>query len=89
MVLKRTVYTPCILPTVTYGSETWNITKKQNRKLRTMQRARERVMLNITWKYKKWMKKQTGVRNIIGDINESKWTWDGHIDSSTTGGPRS
>ena len=38
----------CILPTVTYGSEIWNLTKKRSRKLRTMQQVHERVMLNIT-----------------------------------------
>ena len=37
IVLKRQVYDQCILPTVTYGSETWNLTKQQNLKLRTMQ----------------------------------------------------
>ena len=36
IVLKRQVYDQCILPTVTYGSETWNLTKQQTLKLRTM-----------------------------------------------------
>ena len=35
IVLKRQVYDQCILPTVTYGSETWNLTKQQTLKLRT------------------------------------------------------
>ena len=48
MVLKIKVYNQCILPTVTYGSETWIFTKKQRRKLRMMQRAHEIVMFNIT-----------------------------------------
>ena len=31
--LKRQVYNQCIIPTVTYGSETWNLTKIQTMKL--------------------------------------------------------
>ena len=46
--LKRQVYDKCILLTVTYGSETWNLMKQQTLKLRTMQRSHERIRLNIT-----------------------------------------
>ena len=49
------------LPTVTFGSETCNLTNRQTRKIRTMQRANERVMFNITWNNKKttmWVRKQ-------------------------------
>ncbi|CAH3192713.1 unnamed protein product, partial [Porites evermanni] len=31
-------------------SETWNLTKQQTLKLRTMQRAHERIRQNITWR---------------------------------------
>ncbi|XP_042865863.1 uncharacterized protein LOC122249230 [Penaeus japonicus] len=53
LILKRQVYNQCILPTVTYGAETWNLTKKEMLKLRIMQRAHERIMLNITWRDRK------------------------------------
>ena len=39
IVLKPQVYNQYILPTVTYGSETWNRKKQQTLKLRIMQRA--------------------------------------------------
>ena len=80
--LKRQVYDQCITPTVTYGAETWNLTKKQALKLRTMQRAHERVMLNITWrdrKTAKWIREQTKVRDILVTINNLKWSWAGHL----------
>ena len=35
--LKHKVYNQCILPVMTYGSETWILTKKQTIKLRTTQ----------------------------------------------------
>ena len=60
--LPQTFYNQCIIPTVTYGSETWNLTKIQTMKLRSMQRAHERIMLNITWRDHKtaeWIREQT------------------------------
>jgi len=82
IVLKRQVYDQCITPTVTYGAETWNLTKKQTLKLRTMQRAHERIMLNITWRDHKtanWIREQTKIRDILKVISKAKWTWAGHV----------
>ena len=80
--LKRQVYNQCIIPTVTYGSETWNLTKIQTMKLRSMQRAHERIMLNITWRDHKtaeWIREQTKLRDILETISKAKWTWAGHL----------
>ena len=77
MVLKIKLYNQCIIPTVTYVSEIWNLTKRQSHKRRTIQRAHERVMLNITWKDKNtamWIRKQPGVNDINEDINMG-WTY--------------
>ena len=82
LVLKRKVYDQCILPVVTYGAETWNLTKKQTLKLRTMQRVHERIMLNITWRDHKtaeWIRQQTKVRDILEIISKAKWSWAGHL----------
>ncbi len=40
--LKRKVYNQCILPVLTYGSETWRLTKELERKLRSAKRGREK-----------------------------------------------
>ena len=48
--LKGQVYVQWILPTINYACETCNPTKQQTFKLRTLQRVRERIMLNITWR---------------------------------------
>ena len=82
IVLKRQVYDQCILPTVTYGPETWNLTKRQTLKLRTMQRAHERTMLNITWRDRKtcqWIREKTKVLDIMETISKLKWNWAGHV----------
>ena len=41
-----------ILPAMTYGAETWSLTKCQKEKLAVAQRSMERLMLNITRKDK-------------------------------------
>ena len=40
--LKKKVFDQCILPTMTYGSQTWKLTKENIRKIRTAQRKMER-----------------------------------------------
>ena len=83
--VKRKVSDQCFFPTVTYGAETWNPTKRQKRlslKLRPMQRAHERIMLNLTWKggkTAKWLRQKTKVRYIHETISELRWNWAGHI----------
>nr|XP_027215156.1 uncharacterized protein LOC113808029 [Penaeus vannamei] len=62
VVIKIRICDQCILQTVTYGVETWNLATKQMLKLRSMQRAHELIMLNVIWKDKKtakWIREQT------------------------------
>ncbi len=80
--LKGNVYNQCILPVVTYGLETWRVTKKLERKLRSAQRAMERRMLGITWRERKrasWIMEQTKVEDIQVTIKNKKWTWAGQV----------
>ena len=48
MCLKRKVYNQCVLTAITYGSQTWAITKRMQERLRTTQRSMERVMVGTT-----------------------------------------
>ena len=48
--LKRQVFNQCIIPTTAYGCETWAINKQQTTKIRSMQRAMERKILQIKLK---------------------------------------
>ena len=46
--LKRTIMDTVILPAMTYGAETWALTKHQQKKLSVAQKSMERLLLNIT-----------------------------------------
>ncbi len=73
--LKRKVYNQCILPVLPYGSETWRLTKKLERRLRSAQREMERRMLGITWRDRKrasWIREQTKVEDIVVTIKNKK-----------------
>ena len=86
IIWKRQVYDQCILPTVSYGAETWNLTKKETLKLRTMQRAYERIMMNLTWRDRKtaqWIRAKTKVQDIMETISKLKWKWAGHLSRRT------
>ena len=48
--LKRQMYNSCVLPAMTYGTETWTLTKQAQNKLAAAQTKMERSMLNITYK---------------------------------------
>ena len=80
--LKRKLYNQCILPAMTYASETWTMTKRMEQKLAASQRKMERSILGITWEDHKtndWIRNKTGIRDIIETVKRKKWTWAGHI----------
>ena len=80
--LKTKVYNQCVIPTITYGSETWTTSPKMENKIRTTQRAMERAMVGIT-KRDRWrnesLRKKTKVQDIIQTIKTFKWRWAGHL----------
>ncbi|HEG7136645.1 TPA: hypothetical protein SFG11_002777, partial [Staphylococcus aureus] len=82
MALKRKVFNQCILPVLTYGSETWVLNSAITQRLQTTQRGMERCMLGITRRDRKrntWVRQRTGVMDIIAKIRSLKWMWAGHV----------
>ena len=76
------VYNSCVLPAMTYGTETWTLTKQAQNKLAAAQTKMERSMLNITYKDRKtniWVRERTKVIDIINTVRKMKWSWAGHI----------
>ncbi|XP_023217382.1 sodium channel protein type 3 subunit alpha-like [Centruroides sculpturatus] len=80
--LKRKVFDQCVLPVLTYGSETWTLRKSEIQRLQTIQRNMERCMLGITRRDQKritWIRKMIGVTDIITRMKSPNWQWAGHI----------
>ena len=50
--LKRKIYNQCVIPAMTYGCETWKLTKQAENLLRIAQRAMGRAMLGITMRHR-------------------------------------
>eukprot|EP00914_Ancora_sagittata_P021713 GHVO01043076.1.p1 GENE.GHVO01043076.1~~GHVO01043076.1.p1 ORF type:complete len:186 (+),score=14.28 GHVO01043076.1:383-940(+) len=80
--LKRKIMNTVILPSLTYGAETWALTKHQTRKLAAAQRSMERSLLNISLKDKirnEIIREQTKVKDVIQTAVEMKSKWAGHV----------
>ena len=67
---------------MTYGAETWTLTKLAQNKLAAAQTKMERSMLNITYKDRRtniWVRERTKLINIIYTVRKMKCSWAGHI----------
>ena len=71
-----------ILPAMTYGAETWTLTKHQETKLAVAQRSMERLLLNIAKRDKirnEIIRCKTGVKDIIERVWCMRGHWAGHV----------
>ncbi|CAK1595505.1 unnamed protein product [Parnassius mnemosyne] len=82
MSIKRKTFNTCILPCLTYGCETWTLTKALREKLAVAQRAMERSMTG----YKRQdkirnidLRNLTKLTDILERIDQQKWRWSGHM----------
>ena len=67
---------------MTYGAETWTLTKHQENKLAVAQRNMERVILNVTRQDRirnAINRERTKVKDVIERISSMKGQWAGHI----------
>ncbi|KAJ8706628.1 hypothetical protein PYW07_012706 [Mythimna separata] len=86
--LKTKVYDQCVLPVMTYGSETWSLTMGLIRRLKVTQRGMERAMLGVSLRdhmRNEDIRKRTKVTDIARSIAKLKWQWAGHIARRTDG----
>lgn len=71
------VFDKCVSPTLTYGCQSWSLTKKQENKIKTFQNQLERKILGITWKDKNTIKikQKTKISNFTKTLKLFKWIW--------------
>ena len=82
MILKRKAFNQCIIPTMTYATETWSLTKAQATQLQTAQQQMESKMLGIRLKDRKtnlWIRQWTRVKEVVAESKRMKWRWAGHV----------
>ena len=80
--LKRKIMDTVILPAMTYGAETWALTKHQEKKLAVAQHSMERLLLNITKRDKirnEIIRCKTGVKDIIERVWCMRGQWAGQV----------
>ena len=80
--LKTQVMDQCVLPTMTYGCQTWSLNKQMTNKLRTAQRVVERKMLELKLQDKipcSEIRKRTKIIDVIEYLLKQKWKWAGPI----------
>ncbi|VDO08661.1 unnamed protein product [Brugia timori] len=80
---KCQIFNMCIIPTLTYGCQTWTLKKNILEKIRVTQNAMERSMLNVRIKDKirieKIKRKLKFNEDAIRYVRRQKWGWAGHI----------
>ena len=82
MSLKRKMFNQCFLPAMTYGCQTWSLTKALVKKLETSQWAMKRKMLNVKLKDKirnTIIRQRSRVTGIVQQVTNTKWKWAGHV----------
>ncbi|KAJ8727495.1 hypothetical protein PYW07_001614 [Mythimna separata] len=80
--LKKTVLDTCILPTLTYGCQTWTYNTKIKTKLVVCQKAMERSILKLRRIQKvksEKIRQKTQVIDALQYALKQKWQWAGHI----------
>lgn len=80
--LKKTVMDTCILPTLTYGCQTWTYNNKIKLKLATCQKAMERSIMKIRKIQKirsEHIRKKTKLIDALKYALAQKWRWTGHL----------
>ncbi len=81
--LKSHIFNSCVVPVLTYGSQTWSLTQNDLKLINTTQNSLERSMLNVRKldriKIATIKKKFKTNVNIVHEIRRKKWDWAGHI----------
>ena len=65
---------------MTYGAETWALTKQIKNNLAATPTTMERRMLNITYRDRNTnIREKAMVTDVTEQVRRRKWTWIGHV----------
>lgn len=79
---RARLFNQCILPVLTYGCETWSLTKEALEMLRKTERKMERIILGVRLQDRKrnsWLRSETGFEEVGRRVLQNKWRWAGHV----------
>jgi hypothetical protein len=80
---KSQIFNMCIVPSLTYGCQTWTLTSKIIKKLETTQNSIERSILNFKKKDRKKLKTIKSLlkenTDVVKYVRRQKWRWAGHV----------
>lgn len=80
--IKKTIMDSCILPSLTYASQTWVFTEKVKNKISSCQHAMERSILKLR-KIQKTrnsdIRMKTKLTDALNFSLKQKWSWAGHL----------
>ncbi|CAH2239686.1 jg12462 [Pararge aegeria aegeria] len=85
---KIIVFEQCVLPVMTYGTETWSLTMGIIRRLRVTLRVMERAMLEESLRDQirnEEVRRRTRATDIAQRVAKLKQQWAGHIARRTDG----
>ena len=80
--LRLEILKSCVLTVLTYGSQTWSLTKSQTKKIQVCQRKMERKILDIKIKDKvknEEVRKRSNIEDVATIAKQLKWSWGGHV----------
>ncbi|KAH7704024.1 endonuclease-reverse transcriptase [Aphelenchoides avenae] len=80
--MRANLFNTTVLPALLYGCETWTLTKRQEDKLSTTERAMERRVLGITmWDQERneAVRERTGFADAVTEARKRKLRWAGHV----------
>ena len=80
--LKTRVYNQCVLPVLTYGCETWILTKKTIQTIAVNQRHMERKMIGVRLIDRMTnteLRNRTKIEDAVTRIKSLKFQWAGHV----------
>ena len=79
---KVQIYNTCVLPTLLYGSETWTVYSRQEKRLNSFHMRCLRRILNIKWQDRitnEEVLRQAGIPSLFETLRRNRLRWLGHV----------